>query len=158
MNCVAPLLSALMTILRSTGPVISTRRSIIPGAGGGPCHVGSLRMLAVWGRKSAGDQQIARLRHCMSLRLRLSTARAVTADRVQTRRRNGSWQQSGLHQTPQTTKVSKHCLHASTYLPRPTPASISYCLVTRLASSSFLLALKHRCRIATNFCASTDRI
>lgn len=56
MNCVAPLLSALMTILRSTGPVISTRRSTIPGAGGGPCHVGSARMAAVSGRKSAQKQ------------------------------------------------------------------------------------------------------
>jgi hypothetical protein len=43
----APLLSALITILRSTGPVISTRRSTRPGAGDAACHVGSLRMLAV---------------------------------------------------------------------------------------------------------------
>jgi hypothetical protein len=43
----APLLSALITILRSTGPVISTRRSTRPGAGDAACHVGSSRMLAV---------------------------------------------------------------------------------------------------------------
>jgi hypothetical protein len=54
MNCVAPLFIALMTILRSTGPVISTRRSTMPGAGGAPCHVGSHRMAAVSGRKSVG--------------------------------------------------------------------------------------------------------
>ena len=45
-------LSALTTILRSVGPVISTRRSTRPGAGSAPRHVGSSRMCLVSGRKS----------------------------------------------------------------------------------------------------------
>jgi hypothetical protein len=45
-------LRALTTILRSVGPVISTRRSTRPGAGGAPFHVGFSRMWRVSGRKS----------------------------------------------------------------------------------------------------------
>jgi len=44
MNCVAPELLALITILLGeTGPVISTRRSTRPGAGLAPCQLTSSR-------------------------------------------------------------------------------------------------------------------
>lgn len=46
-NCVAPLFNALIIILQSTGPVISTRRSIKPGAGLAPTQMGSFRMYSV---------------------------------------------------------------------------------------------------------------
>ncbi|KAB5562930.1 hypothetical protein GE09DRAFT_764478 [Coniochaeta sp. 2T2.1] len=45
-------LSAFTTIFLSVGPVISTRRSTSPGAGGAPFHVGFSRMCLVSGRKS----------------------------------------------------------------------------------------------------------
>src|SRR5690606_18677833 len=48
----APLLSALMVIFRSVGPVISTRRSISPGAGGATRQSGSERTSTVSVRKS----------------------------------------------------------------------------------------------------------
>mmetsp|Transcript_7828 Transcript_7828/g.23534 ORF Transcript_7828/g.23534 Transcript_7828/m.23534 type:complete len:213 (-) Transcript_7828:293-931(-) len=52
MYTAAPLLRALMTILRGTGgPVISTRRSTRPGAGGAAFHTPS-RTARVSGRKS----------------------------------------------------------------------------------------------------------
>lgn len=44
--------NAFTTILRSVGPVISTRRSTSPGAGGAPFQVGFSRMCLVSGRKS----------------------------------------------------------------------------------------------------------
>lgn len=47
MKVLAPELSAFITILRSVGPVISTRRSSKPGAGGAQIHVESSRMAAV---------------------------------------------------------------------------------------------------------------
>src|SRR5690625_3202873 len=48
----APALRALMVIRRSVGPVISTRRSSNPGAGGATCQESSVRMCSVSGRKS----------------------------------------------------------------------------------------------------------
>ena len=48
----APELRALMVILRSVGPVISTRRSSRPGAGGATCQSPS-RIPWVSGRKSS---------------------------------------------------------------------------------------------------------
>jgi hypothetical protein len=45
-------LSAFTTILRSVGPVISTRRSTKPGAGGAPFQVALSRICLVSGRKS----------------------------------------------------------------------------------------------------------
>ena len=47
MKVLAPLFKAFTTILRSVGPVISTRRSSRPGAGGAQTHVGSARTCAV---------------------------------------------------------------------------------------------------------------
>ncbi|ABY21927.1 hypothetical protein RSal33209_0171 [Renibacterium salmoninarum ATCC 33209] len=47
----APEFSALMVILRSTGPVISTRRSTRTGAGGATRQFGSSRMVEVSRRK-----------------------------------------------------------------------------------------------------------
>jgi hypothetical protein len=44
MNTFAPELSALMIILRSTGPVISARRSCGSAGAGATCHVGSSRI------------------------------------------------------------------------------------------------------------------
>lgn len=52
-NVLAPELSALTTILRSVGPVISTRRSSRPGAGTAHTHDGSARMWAVSAGKSS---------------------------------------------------------------------------------------------------------
>ncbi|KAI9236679.1 MAG: hypothetical protein BYD32DRAFT_418229 [Podila humilis] len=52
MKVAAPEFKALMTILRSTGPVISTRRSWRPGAGLAALQVASSRMLRVSGKKS----------------------------------------------------------------------------------------------------------
>ena len=52
MNILAPELRALMTILRSTGPVISTRRSCRSAGTGATCHDASSRMCLVSGRKS----------------------------------------------------------------------------------------------------------
>ncbi|GAP59084.1 hypothetical protein AHiyo1_22980 [Arthrobacter sp. Hiyo1] len=49
-HTLAPEFSALMVIFRSTGPVISTRRSSKPGAGGATRQFGSFRMPAVSGR------------------------------------------------------------------------------------------------------------
>ena len=49
----APELRALMVIFLSVGPVISTRRSTSPGAGGATRQSGSSRMCAVSGRKSS---------------------------------------------------------------------------------------------------------
>ena len=49
-HTLAPEFSALMVIFFSTGPVISTRRSSRPGAGGATRQVGSLRMCRVSGR------------------------------------------------------------------------------------------------------------
>ena len=57
MKVLAPLLSALMTILRSTGPVISTRRSTIPGAGGAHFQLTSSLTVLVSGRKSGSLQR-----------------------------------------------------------------------------------------------------
>ena len=54
MNTFAPELSALMTILRSTGPVISTRRSAIAG-GYGATFQSASRIDAVSGRKSGSS-------------------------------------------------------------------------------------------------------
>jgi hypothetical protein len=51
----APELSALMVILRSVGPVISTRRSSRPGPGPATRHVRSSRMCRVSGRKSGSS-------------------------------------------------------------------------------------------------------
>ncbi len=51
-HTLAPEFNALMVILRSGGPVISTRRSSRPGAGAATCQVGSSRTAAVSGRKS----------------------------------------------------------------------------------------------------------
>ena len=53
MNTLAPELSALMIILRSTGPVISTRRSCRSAGAGATRQVLSSRMWAVSGRKSS---------------------------------------------------------------------------------------------------------
>jgi len=50
-------LSALITIFLSVGPVISTRRSSRPGAGGAHCHDGSARTCAVSARKSKGTPE-----------------------------------------------------------------------------------------------------
>ena len=50
----APELRALIVIFWSVGPVISTRRSASPGAGGATRQAVSARMLAVSGRKSSG--------------------------------------------------------------------------------------------------------
>jgi hypothetical protein len=47
----APEFIALMVILRSVGPVISTRRSTRPGAGGATCHESSSRTERVSSRK-----------------------------------------------------------------------------------------------------------
>jgi hypothetical protein len=47
MKVLAPLFKALMTILRSVGPVISTRRSSRPRAGGAHTQEGSARTCAV---------------------------------------------------------------------------------------------------------------
>ena len=52
MKTLAPQLSALMTILRSVGPVISTRRSCISAGTGATRQDGSSRMAAVSGKKS----------------------------------------------------------------------------------------------------------
>ena len=46
-HTLAPEFKALMVILRSTGPVISTRRSSSPGAGGATRHFGSSRISEV---------------------------------------------------------------------------------------------------------------
>jgi hypothetical protein len=50
----APEFSALTVILRSVGPVISTRRSSRPGAVGATCHDSSSRIERVSGRKPSG--------------------------------------------------------------------------------------------------------
>lgn len=71
MNVCAPLLSALMTIFLSVGPVISTRRSSKPGAGGTQCHDGSARTGAVSVRKSKGTPESKR---------RWASSRAVSND------------------------------------------------------------------------------
>jgi hypothetical protein len=54
MKVLAPELRALMTILRSVGPVISTRRSSRPGPGVAQRHETALRMAAVSGRNPRG--------------------------------------------------------------------------------------------------------
>ena len=59
----APELSALIAILRSVGPVISTRRSTSPGAGGGTCHDDS-RISRVSGRKSSLPVRAISSRRC----------------------------------------------------------------------------------------------
>ena len=51
----APELSALMVIRRSGGPVISTRRSARPGAGGATRQCGSARTAEVASEKSSGE-------------------------------------------------------------------------------------------------------
>ena len=65
MNTSAPELSALMIILRSTGPVISTRRSI-KSAGMEATDHSALRMFSVSGRKSGSSP--ASIRACRSRR------------------------------------------------------------------------------------------
>ena len=52
-HTLAPEFSALIVIRRSVGPVISTRRSTRPGAGGATRQFGSERMCSVSGRKSS---------------------------------------------------------------------------------------------------------
>ena len=60
----APLFSALTVILRSVGPVISTRRSSRPGPGPATRQLGSARMPAVSGRKSGSAPLLNRVRRC----------------------------------------------------------------------------------------------
>ena len=65
-NVLAPLFNALITILRSVGPVISTLLSSRPGAGGAQVHDGSLRTEVVSAGKSGGWP--ASKRRCASSR------------------------------------------------------------------------------------------
>lgn len=60
----APELSALTAMRRSGGPVISTRRSVRPGAGGATRHVGSLRTADVTVGKSRVSPTPAAGRAC----------------------------------------------------------------------------------------------
>ena len=82
MNIRAPELSALMTILRSTGPVISTRRSSRSG-GMGATFQSPSRMPRVSGRKSgcqpASSRAWTSARRARSSRLRPSKARCSLA-------------------------------------------------------------------------------
>lgn len=76
MNVFAPLFSAFITIFLSGGPVISTRLSSRPGAGGAQCHAGSARMCAVSGGKSSASP--ASRRCCVASRARRSSRRVAS--------------------------------------------------------------------------------
>ena len=73
MNTFAPELRALMIILRSTGPVISARRSWRSAGAGATFQLGSARMSAVSGRKSGSSP--ASSRAARSTRLASSSCR-----------------------------------------------------------------------------------
>ena len=78
MNTRAPELSALITILRSTGPVISTRRSAI-SSGVGATRQSPARMSAVSGRKSGSSPRMQALEPLCPPRQQLDPARAERA-------------------------------------------------------------------------------
>ena len=71
MKVLAPLFKAFMTIFLSVGPVISTRLSSRPGAGGAHCQEGSTRIWAVSGGKSRGTPES---------NLRWASSRATSKD------------------------------------------------------------------------------
>ena len=79
MKTFAPELSALITILRSTGPVISTRRSWRSAGVGATRQLGSSRTCCVSGRKSGSSP--ASIRACRSSRRSSSSARRGPSSR-----------------------------------------------------------------------------
>ena len=78
-HTLAPELSALIAILRSVGPVISTRRSTRSAGAGATCQSPS-RTVRVSGRKSSGPVRAT------SSRRRLSRAASSSSRRARTRR------------------------------------------------------------------------
>src|SRR5580698_5822882 len=73
----APELSALIVIFLSVGPVISTRRSTRPGAGGATCHDASS---LIW--RVPGSQQLAAPLAELPVQLRQQAERLIGQDLV----------------------------------------------------------------------------
>jgi hypothetical protein len=88
MNTFAPELSALMIIFRSTGPVISTRRSWRSAGAGATFQVASSRTWRVSGRKSG--RVPASISACRSTRRARSSLRLGSSARTSLTRRSSA--------------------------------------------------------------------
>ncbi len=109
----APELRALTAIRRSGGPVISTRRSVRPGAGRATCQSGSVRIDLVAREKSSGvppRSRAERRRRSVS-RSKRRAAKAASSRAMKSRAsgvRTSSWRSPGTPRTwtrPVVTRV-----------------------------------------------------